>query len=161
MAATNRRHPTRVGDVLDGLTRRIGVKEKLEQYRVWSLWDEVVGPQTAAHAQPLRLRDSVLEVRVDHPVWMQQLQLLKPRILQRLNQALAPVAIADIHWRQGQPQGKTSPIPAAEPPLPPLRPLTAAEEEWLDRVLPPGDDEIHRAWRRLLTLHLQRRNDKP
>lgn len=145
-------HPAAAGAVLDALTRKMGVHERLEPYRAWKVWAEVVGPQTAQHAQPFRLRAGVLEVRVDHPVWMQQLQLLKPRILERLNKAIAPGVLADIHLRHGQPE---IPVPATPPEEKKSLPLTAAEQEELDRLLPPDDDDLHRAWRQLLAQHLQ------
>jgi predicted nucleic acid-binding Zn ribbon protein len=145
-------HPAKAGAVLDALTRNMGVRERLEPYRAWKVWAEVVGPQTAQHAQPFRLRGGVLEVRVDHPVWMQQLQLLKPRILERLNLAIAPGVLEDIHLRHGQPE-----IPAVVTPSEEIasRALTPAEEEELNRLLPPDEDELHNAWRKLLVHYLQ------
>ena len=148
-------HPAPAGAVLDALTRKMGVHERLEPYRAWKVWAEVVGPQTAQHAQPFRLRAGVLEVRVDHPVWMQQLQLLKPRILERLNRAIAPGVLADIHLRHGQPE---IPAPLTPPEEKQSLPLTAEEQEELDRLLPPDEDDLHSAWRKLLAHHLQSKN---
>lgn len=148
-------HPEAAGAVLDSLTRKMGVQERLEPYRAWKVWAEVVGPQTAQHAQPFRLRDGILEVRVDHPVWMQQLQLLKPRILERLNRAIAPSLLQDILLRHGQPEIPAPLVPREEKPS---LPLTAAEEENLDRFLPPDEDDLHLAWRKLLGHHLQAQN---
>ena len=156
MSPTQRRnrmlHPAAAGSVLDTLTRKMGVHDRLEPYRAWKVWGDVVGPQTAQHAQPFRLRAGVLEVRVDHPVWMQQLQLLKPRILERLNCAIAPGMLEDIVLRHGQPE-----IPASLPPSEEKQshPLTAEEEEKIDRILPPDEDDLHRAWRNLLAHHVQ------
>ncbi len=104
-----------IGSVLDSLLEQRGMEEKLRRYRAWQLWDRVVGPQIAARARPCKLRDRVLEIRVDHPVWMQQLQLMKPRILQRLNNALGENLIHDIYLRHGRP--RRDPTPAvSEPP---------------------------------------------
>lgn len=146
------RHPAAAGSVLDSLTRKMGVQERLEPYRAWKVWAEVVGPQTAQHAQPFRLRAGVLEVRVDHPVWMQQLQLLKPRILERLNRAIAPGVLEDIHWRHGQPEIPVTLTPSEEKAA---LPLTAEEKEKIDRLLPPDEDDLHAAWRKLLAHHLR------
>lgn len=156
----NRMHyPAAAGSVLDSLTRTMGVHERLQPYRAWKVWAEVVGPQTAQHAQPYRLRAGILEVRVDHPVWMQQLQLLKPRILERLNRAIAPAVLADILLRHGQPE---RPVPLPHPVEEKTLPLTAEEKGVLDRLLPPDGDDLHNAWRKLLALHLQSRNsDQP
>ena len=64
-----------IGSLIEKILASKGLDKKLHQYRAWSVWDEVVGPQIAQHAQPLRIRESVLEVRVENPTWMQQLQL--------------------------------------------------------------------------------------
>lgn len=94
--------PCRVGTLLQELLARGGMEEKLREYRAWEVWDAVVGPQIAAHARPAKIRNQTLEVRVDQPVWMQQLQLMKPKILARLNEELGEEAIADIYWRRGR-----------------------------------------------------------
>lgn len=147
--------PAVAGAVIDSLTRKMGVHDRLEPYRVWKVWGEVVGSQTAQHAQPFRLRAGILEVLVDHPVWMQQLQLLKPRILDRLNCAIAPGVLEDIHLRHGQPE---IPVALSAPEEKQPLPLTEAEREELNRLLPPDGDDLHSAWRKLLAYHLQSRS---
>lgn len=156
MNSPQRRHrmkyPAVAGSVLDSLTRTMGIHDRLGSYRVWQVWAEVVGPQTAQHAQPLRLRQGVLEVRVDHPVWMQQLQLLKPRILEQLNRAIAPSVLDDIHLRHGKPE---IPRPADRPEVEQTEPLTIEEKREVDRILPSDEDDLHRAWRNLLVHYIQ------
>lgn len=144
--------PAAAGSVLDSLTRKMGVHDRLESYRVWQVWSEVVGPQTAQHAQPFRLRAGVLEVRVDHPVWMQQLQLLKPKILERLNIAIAPTLLTEIHLQHGRSTNVSPLFNVVETESPPLTP---EEEEKIDQILPPDEDELHSAWRKLLVHHVK------
>lgn len=88
-----------------------GLDKKLQQYRAWSVWDEVVGPQISQHAQPLRVRESILEVRVENATWMQQLQLLKPKILKELNEKLGDDHLQDIYWKRGKINKEPSPPP--------------------------------------------------
>ncbi len=130
-----------IGSVLNSLLEQRGMEEKLRRYRAWQLWDRVVGPQIAARARPFKLRDNVLEIRVDHPVWMQQLQLMKPRILQRLNSALGESLIRDIYLRHGRP--RQAPPPAVSE-LPTLgwqqAQLSADEEDQIARTVAPLAD---------------------
>lgn len=88
--------------LLEAILQRKGIAPRLKAYEAWRYWNSVVGPQIAQQAQPLRFRDGVLEVRVNHPVWMQQLTLLKPRILKQLNQQLGEEILRDIYFRRGQ-----------------------------------------------------------
>jgi len=95
------RSPAGISELLGELLARQGMEEKLEEYRVWLVWEACVGPQIAAQARPLRLRDGILEVRVSQPVWMQQLQLLKPQLLGKLNQRLEGAPLKDIYLKRG------------------------------------------------------------
>jgi len=127
----------RAGSIAADLLSSRGYDLKLRQYRAWQVWEKVVGPQIARHARPLRIRDRVLEVRVDQPVWMQQLRLMAPQILQRLNQALGEELLSDIYWRRGkvEPPGETG-----EDHRPLRSPLSAEELERIRTSLPAMAD---------------------
>jgi hypothetical protein len=107
----------KAGDLLDRLLQGWGLDERLRQYRALLLWNEVVGPQIAARTRPERIRDGILEVSVDQPVWMQQLQLLKPQLLGKLNAQLGEACLRDIFLKRGkvtaQPAAATGPAPPA------------------------------------------------
>lgn len=116
------------GELLRALFQTWEGTPRLQQYRIWQVWIETVGPQISAHAQPVRVRDGTLEVRVDQPVWMQQLQLLKPKILARLNEHLGEQPLRDIFWRRGRLSMPEDREPSAKTtPLPPLNSTEAAE----------------------------------
>jgi len=84
-AEANEPHP--VGRTLDRIVRRFGGATINSLDRVFSHWDDVVGPAVAAHARPLSLRDGVLAVAVDNPAWATQLRLLGNDLLTRLSEA--------------------------------------------------------------------------
>lgn len=137
------------GALIESLLRQRGFEGKLREYRAWQVWDEVVGPQIAARARPSRIRDGVLEVRVDQPVWMQQLQLMKPKILARLNERLEG-AIRDIYLRRGRNEPQTAEPPPA---LPAWRaqPLTEEESAAIEAALACiHDPELRRSMRAIL-----------
>jgi predicted nucleic acid-binding Zn ribbon protein len=75
---------------------------KLKEYRVFSLWRKAVGPGIARHAQPSSIRGKRLTVVVDSSAWMQQLSLMKPEVLSRVNDRLGPDGIEDITLRLGE-----------------------------------------------------------
>jgi predicted nucleic acid-binding Zn ribbon protein len=56
-------------------------------------WPEAVGPAIAAEAVPTRERGGVLTVSCSASVWAQELDLMAPAILSRLNELLAGAAI--------------------------------------------------------------------
>ena len=136
-----------VGAVIGKLFQQRGMEDKMRRYRAWKLWDKVVGPQIAARARPSRMRDNTLEVWVDHAVWMQELQLMKPKILARLNAALGEDLIKDIYLRRGRPRQDNAPIAIETPALRwQQTQLSAAEEEQISRAVAPMADEELRQW---------------
>jgi hypothetical protein len=153
MSRSRHRHPAEaVGAVVADLLRRNGLEGKCREYMAWQVWGEVVGPQIAARAQPIRIREGVLEVRVDQPVWMQQLQLLKPGILSRLNERLGGPVIRDIFWRRGKIERQEF-SPDDEPSLNwAAAALTAEEEAGIEEILKPiTDPTLHHSLRHFLT----------
>jgi len=150
---TRRSHtPTGISEVLNNFFAPPERQKKLRAYRLWQFWHDVVGPQIATHAHPLRIRDAILEVRVDQPVWMQQLQLLKPQILKRLNDRLGEQLIDDLFFRRGQVTPPVSP----PPPKPPLAQLTATEREHVtDTVAALADDDLREELGKLLELQMR------
>jgi hypothetical protein len=121
------RTAARAGDLLETLLAGWGLDTRLQQYRALVIWDEVVGPQIAARTRPERIRDGVLEVCVDQPTWMQQLQLLKPQILAKLNARLGDAPLREIYLKRGQVSARGTKVPAPNPPLWRSATLTADE----------------------------------
>jgi hypothetical protein len=117
-----------VGAVLSRYLQEQGLDSRLRRYRAWQVWEEVVGPQIAARARPCRMREDTLEVWVDHAVWMQQLQLMKPKLIARLNAAIGEPLIRDLYLRRGRPQES---VPAAPP---------APEHDWQKTTLSPEEN---------------------
>jgi len=92
----------RAGVLVDKLLKGLGLDDRLQQYRALIIWETVVGPQIAARTRPVRIREGVLEVNVDQPTWMQQLQLMKPKILAQLNGELGKATIKDLYLKRGR-----------------------------------------------------------
>lgn len=145
------RKATRAGDLLSGLLAGWGLDERLRQYQALVIWDEVVGPQIAARTKPEKIRDGILEVCVDQPTWMQQLQLLKPQILAKLNARLGDAPLREIFLKRGK---VTAQAPAAvKAPVPVWRnvTLTSAESAELKTLLAGiTDEELRRDMESLL-----------
>lgn len=90
------------GTVLRNVLEKFGFDRQLEKYAVLNDWAALVGAGLAAHSRPFMVRGDVLEVRVDHGMWMQQLQFSKSQILQKINSRLEKDPIRDIFWRFGK-----------------------------------------------------------
>lgn len=83
---------------------------------VQKLWKTIVGKALSVHSLPYKIQKKTLFVRVDHPLYSQQLQFHKKEILQRLHQNLLAIeelesTIGTIYWnneRKSKVQDKVS-----------------------------------------------------
>ncbi len=92
----------RVGDVLDQSLKRLDLALRLDEYGVWPIWNDIVGKTIARNAQPEKIRNGTLFVKVTSPVWMQQLQFMKNMIADKLNQRLKQDVVKNIFFMVGR-----------------------------------------------------------
>lgn len=81
-----RRGPRPIGRALD-LARGDWAPETLLA-EIQRVWRKVVGPAIAAEARPTRERGGVMTISCSASVWAQELDLMGPEILTRLNAEL-------------------------------------------------------------------------
>ena len=74
----------------------------LKAYSIWGAWKEIMGESVALQTQPRSIRNRILFVDVSHPTWMQQLQFLKPTLLEKINNFLGEPLIQDIRFKMGK-----------------------------------------------------------
>ena len=75
--------------------------------RVQGCWPGVVGETVAAEAEPVREEGGTLTISCRSAVWAQELELMGPDLLERLNRALDPGAtgpLTALRARAGGPQ---------------------------------------------------------
>lgn len=152
-----------VGAVIRQLFQERGLEARLRRYKTWQVWEKVVGPQIAARARPARMRDDILEIRVDHPVWMQQLQLMKPKIIARLNAAIGEPLIRDLFLRRGRPETESGPGPVRPPELR-WRSVTLSPEESArieQTVAAAADPELRRHLQELFSRQTRLAKSRP
>jgi predicted nucleic acid-binding Zn ribbon protein len=82
----SRQAPRPLSQVLAGFTATLAPASPLAL--VQASWETVVGEAIAAAAQPVAERDGVLTVRCEAAVWAQELDLMAPALIERLNAAL-------------------------------------------------------------------------
>lgn len=75
-----------IGSILKTFFTRSGFGERMLESWALKIWRNVVGKEIAEKTEPLRIRHGILQVRVAHSVWMQQLHFFKPLLLKKLNE---------------------------------------------------------------------------
>jgi predicted nucleic acid-binding Zn ribbon protein len=93
------RKPMAVGEVLERFLARSGLATRLKQAQIIPEWAALVGPQIAAVTQPESVAlDGTLFVRVATSPWMNELQLMAPAIMARINAGRGAGRIRTIRW---------------------------------------------------------------
>ena len=126
--------PRLLGDILPETLRKKSIHLPMKDRPLIDAWNRAVGPQIGAKAQPDRLRDDVLYVRVSTSVWMHELQFMKQDIIARLNDVLGSTAVSQIRFFIGEvdapaakPAAQTVPFSSAA--------LQADEKAYIDNTL--------------------------
>jgi predicted nucleic acid-binding Zn ribbon protein len=98
---TEKRRPTSLADALASYLRQSGFSKRMQQAGIIEEWEELVGPQIAAVTAPESVTpDGVLRVRVATAPWANELSLMTPKILARLN-AGRTGRVKEIRWVPG------------------------------------------------------------
>jgi predicted nucleic acid-binding Zn ribbon protein len=137
----------RLSNTLGSMLKARGLGSRLSEYRIFGQWEKAVGPVIARHAQPQAVRGKKLTLVVDSPAWMQQLSLLKPEIVEKVNSTLGNKTINDITLRIGEVESR------AEPPeeTPVLNVLNQTERDKIkDHVRGISDPDIREAISRVI-----------
>ena len=97
------RTPT-IGEVLKQVLQNRGLGNASELSGLHSKWAEAVGEKIASHAGPEGLRGGTLTVMVDSSAWMNQLSMLSPEIIRKVNEALGGgERVEELRFRLGRP----------------------------------------------------------
>jgi Dna[CI] antecedent, DciA len=92
-------HPRPLSDLVKAFFQGDGeAVRKLEENRALMVWTSYVGESAARYSTPLRVRSHRLVVRVDDPLWMQQLSLLKHELLKKYQRAFPSLQLTEIFF---------------------------------------------------------------
>lgn len=135
-------------EILSTLLPHLPIAGRVQEYRVWEVWDEAVGEAVARKARPSKIQHGRLFVTVSNSAYMQELQFYKMHIRDSVNQRVGVPVVKDIFFVLGR-VGDTVPRPAAPPrgALPPFRELT---------VPPLGRPDLEAAFAALLAARRRR-----
>ncbi len=141
-----------MASLLESLIKQKGWKKQINRNRVFLIWEQVVGPEIAHHAQPRVFRGKVLWVDVSDSVWLQHLQFQKITIIEQLNKRIG-AAIEDIRFNVDPALDRPLPSPEIQPSALDYQPDPGKKAEMEKLFASIEDLEVRRAIGRLwLTL---------
>ena len=109
----------KAGDILRGILPDDQAAAATRWSSFFSGWQKIVGTDIAAHSRVVEVQSGVVIVEVDHPGWLQLLQIKKSKILSDMKRRYPELGIHNIRVFVGSVK-KTAPprekTPAKEPP---------------------------------------------
>jgi len=98
---TRKIEPTPLADALTSYFKQSGLTKRVQQAGIIEAWAELVGPQIAAVTAPESVTpDGMLRVRVATAAWANELSLMSPKILARINAGRSG-RVKEIRWVPG------------------------------------------------------------
>jgi predicted nucleic acid-binding Zn ribbon protein len=88
-----------INTVFQKLIKKYGIQYEVRQNEALFLWEKVVGDSIAKHAKAEKISFGKLYVKVDSPVWRNELIFQKHEILNKINKELKNANINDIVLR--------------------------------------------------------------
>ena len=90
------------GDLMPNLLTRLGIDRRRSEAEVLKVWNNLIDPTLAAHAQPTGLNKGTLFVTVDSSTWLSEIvRYRRKEILNRLQHSFGTELIARISFRIG------------------------------------------------------------
>jgi predicted nucleic acid-binding Zn ribbon protein len=102
--------PQPLSAAIDGLLSDHGWQTAAAVGSVFGRWDQIVGPEVAAHTRPSHFADGELVVAADSTAWATQVRLLAADLVRRLNAELGDGMVRRVIVRGPAPPRRSGPL---------------------------------------------------
>lgn len=102
MAVRRRKFFQQIGGTIQDLLSSLDTGTHFELVRLIRLWPEIVGQIIARRTEVSSLKFHTAIVRVSTAMWIQELNLMRPQIMSRVNAAMRNDAVREIRFVLGR-----------------------------------------------------------
>jgi predicted nucleic acid-binding Zn ribbon protein len=102
LAVRRRKFFQQIGGTIQDLLTNLDTGGHFELVRLIRLWPEIVGETIARRTEISSLKFHTAVVRVSTSMWIQELNLMRPQILSRVNASMRNDAVREIRFVQGR-----------------------------------------------------------
>jgi hypothetical protein len=135
-----RKFPERVGPTLLSIVGNLDAGSHFDILRLIKEWPEVVGEAIARRTEVASLKFHVATIKVSSAMWIQELNMMKLQILNRLCDAVGGDSVRDIRFVKGSLSRRERPR---------LRPVPRSSRRAI-KLPPIKDPELKRAFEDLV-----------
>ncbi len=87
-----------IAGAIKKLIKKQGLEKEINQQKAIDLWGDVVGQKIKEHTEPIEVKFGVLTVKTTNPIWRQELQFQKKKIVKSINKKLIKTTIKDVRF---------------------------------------------------------------
>jgi predicted nucleic acid-binding Zn ribbon protein len=90
------KEPGGIREILLEFASKIGLEHPGETARLFTAWEEIVGPTVARRCEAVSLKGGVLTVAASTPAWAAELKYLTPEMIGRVNTDLGREVVNEV-----------------------------------------------------------------
>jgi predicted nucleic acid-binding Zn ribbon protein len=102
-ATGDERQPVALPAVLDAVLAGLGAPSTDAIVAIHEQWEQIIGPELVAHAEPAAIEDGCLRITVDSPAWAGHLRWSEAEIVGRIDRLLGPGVVTSVTARAVRP----------------------------------------------------------
>ena len=91
-----------IGQIVENIMRHGNLWEQYQRHYIIHNWGVMVGEKLSAVSEAVEIRKGILKVLVRDSIWAYHLSLLKPQLIDKLNEARTKKLIHDIYFQVGE-----------------------------------------------------------
>ena len=85
-----------LGEVIQDFLRESGWQQKLDEVKIITEWDKVLGPTLAKYTEEVFIKNRQLHIRLKSATLRQELSYQKSELVKQLNNAVGKEVITDV-----------------------------------------------------------------
>jgi predicted nucleic acid-binding Zn ribbon protein len=92
--------PIRIGGLVDAVLEQLGLRDRVEEYRVVEAWEEIVGEALAKRVQALRIERGRLVLGVQSSPWLMEMRMREHEIMERIAERVGEGIVKEIRFER-------------------------------------------------------------
>lgn len=86
-------------DAISDLLKAYHLSDKLDEHRIISSWEKLMGKMIARHTKEIYIKDKVLTIKLDSAVLREELSFAKTKMIRLLNDSIGREIVREVVLR--------------------------------------------------------------
>ncbi len=86
----------KISELLENYVNEHNFSKKINDFKLFDYWTEIVGKDVSAHAKPKRLKNKALYISVSDSIWANELSIMSQSIIEKINNYLCDEVVNEL-----------------------------------------------------------------